>query len=214
MKSDTSSSRTKQRTYGVQAKALLRRNMANQRRSPCANLFIILTPICLCVLLDATEENPCLVYDTCKTYDENKCGFEYSNARQASFCPVENPSIWPPVAQVPSEGFLAHPFSPKAAMLMTGDDASIVEDVDLFPVPEVTVQGGAQARAFAEEGRRLDAVFLGTSFLGVTLGTFQKFPNLNYYIEPAFYPTTDYNGTLSLLTSDANDQGHVLQWWR
>lgn len=240
-KSDTSLSGKKERTYGVQAKALLRRNMANQRRSPCANLFIILTPICLCVLLfvlqtlvnvaidtpdskcgclcltccdtvdgeevcrDATEANPCVVYDTCETYDESKCGFQYSNARQASFCPVENPSIWPPVAQVPSEGHLAHPYSPKAAMLMTGDDAGIVDTVTLFPVPDVTVQGGAQAGAFAEEGRRLDAVYLGTSFLGVTLGTFQKFPNLNYYIEPAFYPTTDYNGTLSLLTSDAND---------
>lgn len=230
-----------QATYGVQARALLRRNAALQRRAPCANLFIILTPICLVVLLyvlqilvnsaitnddtkcgclcltccntvdgeevcrDGTPENPCVEYDTCKQYNESLCGFEYSNARQASFCAVETPSIWPAIAQVPSEGFLAHPESPNAAVLISGDDESIINDIDLFPVPDVTPEALAEANRFSENGASKGARYVGTSFLGATLGSFQKYPNYNYYLEPAFYPTSDYNGTLSMLTKNASD---------
>jgi ABC-type multidrug transport system ATPase subunit len=229
-------------SYGVQARALFRRNAALQKRSPCANLFIVLTPICLVILLfvlqklidsaldtpdtkcgclclsccktvDGVEtcwnstERPCTsnLYDTCTEYDEDMCGFDYSNARQAYFCPVDNPSIWPPVAQVPSVGYLAHPESPDAAMLITGDDSSIVDEIVLFPVPNVTAQDATRALEFSQRGSRLNATYVSTSLLGASLGTFQKFPNLNYYLEPAFYPTSDYNGTLSLLTNDASD---------
>lgn len=228
-------------TYGVQARALLRRNAALQRRSPCANLFIILTPICLVVLLyvlqilvnnaittddtkcgclcltccdtvdgneicrDGTPENPCVEFDTCKVYNESLCGFEYSNARQAAFCAVDSPSIWSPVAQVPSTGFLAHPESPNAALLISGDSPSIVEDMDLFPVPDVSPEALAAAEAFAQDGASKGARYVGSSYLGTTLGTFQKYPNYNYYIEPAFYPSDDYNGTLSMLTKNTSD---------
>lgn len=230
-----------QATYGVQARALLRRNVALQRRAPCANLFIILTPICLVILLyvlqilvnsaittddtkcgclcltccdtidgqeicrDGTPESPCVEYETCKVYNESLCGFEYSNARQASFCAVENPSIWPPIMQVPSEGFLAHPESPNAAMLISGDESSIISEINLFPVPDLTAEALGEAERFSETGSSQGAQYVGSSYLGITLGTFQKYPNYNYYLEPAFYPSDDYNGTLSMLTSNSSD---------
>ena len=232
-----------QTSFGTQAKALFRRNAAQQRRSVCTNIFIVLTPVCFCLLLyilqllinaaidtpdsrcgclclrcctdidgektcrDATPDNPCVGYDSCETYDEKQCGFQYSNARQASFCAVEEPSIWPAVAQVPSPGYLAHPWSPDAAMLLTGDKA-VVDSIDLFPVPNVTQAEIDAASRFFLQGAQNGAAYVGAlSFYGATLGTFQKFPNYNYYIEPAFVPTTDYNGSLSLLTSDPSAPG-------
>lgn len=232
-----------QTSFGTQAKALFRRNAAQQRRSVCTNIFIVLTPVCFCLLLyilqllinaaidtpdskcgclclrcctdvdgektcrDATPDNPCVGYDSCETYDENQCGFQYSNARQASFCAVEEPSIWPAVAQVPSPGYLAHPWSPDAAMILTGEKA-VVDSIDLFPVPNVTQGEIDAARQFLLQGAQNGAAYVGAlSFYGATLGTFQKFPNYNYYIEPAFVPTTDYNGSLSLLTSDPSAPG-------
>ena len=227
-------------TFRAQARALFRRNASLQRRSPCANLFIILTPVLLIVLLyvlqvlvdvaitsddtkcgclclrccdevdgeevcrDATQDAPCIsgAYDSCALYDETQCGIQYSNARQLVWCQIESPSIWPPVAQVPSVGYLAEPESPNAAMLVTGDSAEVVSDINLFPVPDVTPGDAARAQAFAQRGQETGAQYVGSSFLGLTIGTFQKYPNYNYYLEPAFWPYGKYNGSLSVLTDD------------
>mmetsp|Transcript_12375 Transcript_12375/g.35287 ORF Transcript_12375/g.35287 Transcript_12375/m.35287 type:complete len:983 (+) Transcript_12375:143-3091(+) len=226
--------------FRAQARALFRRNASLQRRSPCANLFIILTPVLLIVLLlvlqilvdiafssddskcgclclsccdtidgvetcrEATADNPCISgqYDSCTLYDENQCGVEYSNARQTVWCAIDSPAIWPPVAQVPSVGYLAKPESPNAAMLITGDSEEIISDINLFPVPTLTAEDVARAQAFGERGQATGAQYVGSSFLGLTVGSFQKYPNFNYYLEPAFWPYGDYNGSLSLLTDD------------
>ena len=231
----------------AQAKALFRRNASLQRRSPCANLFIILTPILLVVLLlvlqvlidiaintddtkcgclclsccddvdgqqvcrEATPDAPCISgeYDSCTLYDETQCGIQYSNSRQITWCAIESPSIWPPVAQVPSVGYLARPESPNAAMLITGDSEQIVSDINLFPVPEVTPEDAARAQAFSQRGQATGAQYVGSSFLGLTLGTFQKYPNYNYYLEPAFWPYKEYNGSLSVLSDDNTAPGTV-----
>lgn len=156
---------------------------------------------------NGTTDNPCVVYDSCEKYDDNKCGFQYSSAKQAAFCAVESPSIWPAVAQVPSEGYLAHPYSPNAAMLVTGDE-NVTNTIDLYPPPNITPAETSAALEFAVKGNQTGAYYVGAiSLLGVTLGTFQKYPNLNLYIEPAFYPTTDYNGSLYLLSSNTSTGG-------
>ncbi len=50
---------------------------------------------------EATQENPCNPdLDFCKTYDEERCGIQYSNGQQASFCAIESPSMWPALLQV------------------------------------------------------------------------------------------------------------------
>ena len=146
-------------------------------------------------------------YDSCTLYDEDQCGTQYSNARQTVWCAIDSPSIWPPVAQVPSVGYLAEPESPNAAMLITGDSDQILNDIDLFPVPNVTGAEAARAQAFAERGQATGAQYVGSSFLGLTIGTFQKYPNYNYYLEPAFWPYGNYNGSLSLLTDDNSAPG-------
>ena len=148
-------------------------------------------------------------YDSCKLYDEDKCGIQYSNARQITWCAIDSPSIWPPVAQVRSVGYLAHPDSPSAAMLVTGDSERIVSDIDLFPVPNITASEAARAQAFGQRGQETGAQYVGSSFLGLTMGTFQKYPNYNYYLEPAFWPYGDYNGSLSILTDNSSAPGSV-----
>ena len=232
-------------TFRAQAKALFRRNGSLQRRSPCANLFIILTPVLLIVLLlvlqilvdvaistddskcgclclsccdtvdgvevcrDATSEAPCISgeYDSCALYDETQCGVQYSNSRQAVWCQVDSPSIWPPVAQVPSVGYLARPEAPNAAMLVTADSEQTASEINLFPVPDVTPADAARAQAFSQRGQATGAQYVGSSFLGLTIGTFQKYPNYNYYLEPAFWPYGTYNGSLSVLTDNNTAQG-------
>ena len=92
-------------------------------------------------------------------------------------------------------------------MLLTGDK-DVVDSIDLFPVPDVTEGEIEAARQFLLQGAQNGALYVGAlSFYGATLGTFQKFPNYNYYIEPAFVPTTEYNGSLSMLTSDPSAPG-------
>lgn len=49
------------------------------------------------------------------------------------------------------------------------------------------------------------AIYAGSlTLLGATLGTYQKYPNYGYFIDPAFIPSDNYNGTLSLMSPDPN----------
>lgn len=141
------------------------------------------------VCRDATEENPCNPWDDCEVYDENVCGIQYSNADQADHCEIASPSIWPPLFQAPERDFLAEPWSPKAAMLMTGDNESIINNLILFPPPETTAAERNASRAFAELGLENDnAVYTSTPLMNLQMGTTQKFPNLAFFIDPAFIP--------------------------
>ena len=56
--------------FRAQARALFRRNASLQRRSPCANLFIILTPVLLIVLLLVLQ----ILVDIAFSSDDSKCG--------------------------------------------------------------------------------------------------------------------------------------------
>jgi hypothetical protein len=76
-------------------------------------------------------------------------------------------------------------------MLITGDSEEIISDINLFPVPTPTAEDVARAQAFGERGRATGAQYVGSSFLGLTVGSFQKYPNFNYYLEPAFWPYGD-----------------------
>lgn len=177
-----------QTPFSVQAKALFRKNLIQQRRAVCANLFIVFIPLffvgllailqhlinvatdkpsfhcgCLCLSCctstdpktqtcrSTTPGNPCQVWEICQQYDTTKCGIQYSTAQQAPYCPVPSPAIWPAFYTVPSPGFLAHPWSPKAAMLMSAKDPVLADTLQLFPDPS----GGNQAASlsFFQEGQ-------------------------------------------------------------
>ncbi len=235
-----------QTPFTIQAKALLRKNLQQQRRAVCTNVFIVVTPIFFCILLfilqkvinnaldkpdnrcgclclsccstpadggDAicrvpTVEDPCRAWEDCQLYDDTQCGFQYSDAEQAGFCAVPSPSIWPALFSIPSPGYLAHPYSPKGAVLVTGQDQTVVNSLNLFPDPNVTAADITAATSFAELGTESGAAYAGAlSLLGIALGSFKKFKLFNYYIEPAFIPTDSYNGSLSLLVTDVAAPG-------
>jgi hypothetical protein len=141
-------------------------------------------PVCR----DATLDAPCNAWEDCKAWDETQCGLQYSNAAQASVCEIPSPSIWPPLFQVPSPGYLAHPESPDAAILMTGVQETIVNDMQLFPEPDVTDESIQAVAAFAQLGQATDAIYAGFPLLGVQLGTFQKEDLMGYHIEFGFLP--------------------------
>ena len=48
---------------------------------------------------DSTPENPCQAWEDCDNYDTSRCGFQYSDAGQASFCTLPTPSSWPALLQ-------------------------------------------------------------------------------------------------------------------
>lgn len=227
-------------SFRTQAKALLRKNLVQQRRAVCTNIFIVLTPIFFCVLLFVlqrvinnaidkpenkcgclclnccetdssgtkvcrvpTIDNPCREWQDCEQYDENQCGFIYSDASQASFCAVPSPSIWPAMVSVPAPAYLAHPYSPDGAMLVTGQNMTLADNMILFPDPKPTPEDQLAADSFVALGLQNNAVYGGAvSLLGAVLGTFKKFINFDYFIEVAFVPTENYNGSLSLLVAD------------
>ena len=184
-----------QTSFGVQAKALFRKNLLQQRRAVCTNLVIIFIPLFFCGLLailqhlinvatdtpgfqcgclclsccnstdtstqscrTTTPGNPCQVWEICQQYYTTKCGIQYSTAQQASYCPIPSPSIWPALYTVPSPGYLAHPWSPKAAMLMTANDPALANTLQLFPDPS----GGNQVASlnFFQEGQATVRFFL------------------------------------------------------
>jgi hypothetical protein len=99
------------------------------------------------------EGGRCLPAQECDLYDDTRCGFQYSDAEQASNCEVLSPSIWPALFQVPSPGYLAHPYSPAAAMLVTAEDPAALAALQLFPNPQVAPAAVAAATAFAALGQ-------------------------------------------------------------
>lgn len=186
-----------QASFRTQAKALLRKNLIQQRRAVCTNIFIVLTPIFFCILLFVlqrvinnaidkpenkcgclclnccetdsagvktcrvpTIDNPCREWQDCEEYDENQCGFIYSDAAQASFCAVPSPSIWPALVSVPSPGFLAHPYSPDGAMLVTGQNMTLADSLKLFPDPKPTPEDQLAADSFVALGLQNVSPFL------------------------------------------------------
>ncbi|KAL4523256.1 hypothetical protein Ndes2437B_g00384 [Nannochloris sp. 'desiccata'] len=248
MPAELAETRKGKTSFSIQAKALLRKNLQQQRRAVCTNVFIVITPVFFCILLFVlqkvinnaldtpdnrcgclcltccstpsdggattcrvpTIDDPCRAWEDCEQYDDNQCGFLYSDAEQAGFCAVPSPSIWPAMFSIPSPGFLAHPYSPEGAVLITGQNQTIAQAMDLFPDPIVTPADQATAANFAALGEESGAAYAGAlSLLGIVLGSFKKFPLFTYYIEPAFVPTDNYNGSLSLLATDAAAPGTV-----
>eukprot|EP01025_Chloroclados_australasicus_P028913 TRINITY_DN286_c0_g1_i4.p1 TRINITY_DN286_c0_g1~~TRINITY_DN286_c0_g1_i4.p1 ORF type:complete len:1073 (-),score=121.43 TRINITY_DN286_c0_g1_i4:266-3484(-) len=71
-------------------------------------------------------------YKRCEKYDEDVCGVEYSSAEQVAFCEVRNPSIWPPIQQVPRPEFRAKENSPKITFLYTGAQKDIAAELSQY----------------------------------------------------------------------------------
>ena len=112
---------------------------------------------------NATAASPCSALDDCQLYDATRCGFQYSDADQAGYCAVASPSVWPALLQVPPTAFLAEPGavpataampSGAAAVLMTGGDPALVDQLTLFPQPGLTPGAAAAAQAFAQLGEQ------------------------------------------------------------
>ena len=101
-----------------------------------------------------TDTDPCQGWETCEESDDAQCGLQYSNAEQAAFCAIASPSIWPAMVSLPSEGYLAQPYSPNAAILMTGEDPVLAQDWTLFPNPNATAEDNQAAANFFAQGQQ------------------------------------------------------------
>ncbi|CAN6456039.1 unnamed protein product [Victoria cruziana] len=101
-------------SFFTQANALLRKNLAFQKRNYKTNVGLIAFPVLLCLLLlilqkviNSQLDKPkykcgCKCVDkkadgTCQTV----CGIEYSTLDQVFTCPIPSPPQWPAVLQIP-----------------------------------------------------------------------------------------------------------------
>jgi len=145
----------------------------------------------------------------CEQEERGECGVRYSSQIQAVWCPVPNPSTWPPVIRVPGAASLAPPFGPwKAVPLMysvgegydssAGGNETVVSAVTaaMFPLPRVNpanlAEAAQQLPALLNVLRNLtDASFtvfnghLLTAELGLTFAN-SRFAPWQYYIDSAF----------------------------
>ncbi|KMZ69467.1 hypothetical protein ZOSMA_213G00080 [Zostera marina] len=109
-------------SFYTQSNALLRKNLAYQKRNIKTNICLISFPIIVCVLLVIfqgildkefnKQEKKC----GCRCVDETDtdtknckkiCGIQYSTSEQAFTCAIPNPPEWPPLLQVPRQEFRA-----------------------------------------------------------------------------------------------------------
>ena len=56
------------------------------------------------------------------------------------------------MVSVPSPGYLAHPYSPDGAFLVTGDNEQLVNELKLFPDSKPTAEDQQAANSFAALG--------------------------------------------------------------
>ena len=92
--------------------------------------------------------------ETCRTYDTEQCGRQYSDSQQANWCQNPSPSSWPALMQAASEGFLAQPWAPAAPVLYTGAGKEAADEMAgrmFTAVPPSAVQR-EEAAALLREG--------------------------------------------------------------
>ncbi|KAK1265230.1 ABC transporter A family member 8 [Acorus gramineus] len=104
----------------TQADALLRKNLAYQRRDIKQNASLVLFPAFLCLLIISIQHIVNSELDNSKyqcgckcvspngTNDcHNICGFEFSTSKQAPACQIRRPREWPALLQVPGPQYRA-----------------------------------------------------------------------------------------------------------
>ncbi|XP_047073253.1 ABC transporter A family member 8-like [Lolium rigidum] len=107
-------------SFATQTNALLRKNLIFQKRNGKATIRLILIPIFLCLLLSVLQRVINNLLDQprfrcgCKCVDangtgacQNVCGIQYSTVDQARSCPIQNPTEWPALLQLPRPEYRA-----------------------------------------------------------------------------------------------------------
>ncbi|KAL3528350.1 hypothetical protein ACH5RR_007672 [Cinchona calisaya] len=107
-------------SFWTQANALLRKNLAFQKRNIRSNVRLIVFPFLLSVLLVVIQNlvNKQLAKPSnrcgCACIDTNGdgkcekvCGIQYSTVQQVGSCLIPSPPEWPPLLQVPAPEFRA-----------------------------------------------------------------------------------------------------------
>uniref|UniRef100_A0A0D3GZY7 ABC transporter domain-containing protein n=1 Tax=Oryza barthii TaxID=65489 RepID=A0A0D3GZY7_9ORYZ len=163
---DTSSSSRGAAGFATQANALLRKNLCFQRRNMKTNACITVFPVFLCVILVVLQgvinheinkpkyQCGCACVDAAPdgTCRRTECGVEHSTLDQVGSCPIQSPTPWPALVQVPrpesrAVRIASQPFdglpdptcrdtgSCPASVLITGMNRSLAQSLSggLFP---------------------------------------------------------------------------------
>ncbi|KDD75805.1 hypothetical protein H632_c492p1, partial [Helicosporidium sp. ATCC 50920] len=137
----------------------------------------------------ANASSPCTGLESCSTYDENRCGLEFSDPTQALFCAVESPSSWPALQQMPRAPARAEPWKPQAGVPFTGKDEAVATELmnGIWTVPRPTSAQRTAAGVMVQEGAALGAFYAASlSLLGLDLSTPKTRDFYSFYLDPAF----------------------------
>ncbi|CAA7409968.1 unnamed protein product [Spirodela intermedia] len=119
MSNGTERSPREHASFYTQANALLRKNVTYQKRNSKKNVFIVVFPVWICLLLlilqkviDNELDKPkfqcgCSNVPTNNGTDVRVCGIQYSTLDQVFRCAIDSPPRWPGLLQVPSQEFRA-----------------------------------------------------------------------------------------------------------
>ncbi|XP_078428106.1 ABC transporter A family member 7-like [Wolffia australiana] len=106
-------------SFSTQANALFRKNLTFQKRNKRKNLFVVLCPMGICLLLLSLQKfveselhKPeyrcgCGCIPSSDGSCNKICGVRFSSIKQVFFCQISSPPKWPALLQVPSQDFRA-----------------------------------------------------------------------------------------------------------
>ncbi|XVF51955.1 hypothetical protein PTKIN_Ptkin04bG0225600 [Pterospermum kingtungense] len=170
-------------SFWTQADALLRKNLAFQKRNMGANIRLICFPLFFCILF-VLVDNLTNVADNGKA---KRCGSENATMGQASSCPIPNPPEWPALLQIPAPNYravrtdsLTSSDLPNESCRRTGDCPAIT----LFTGNNQSLAEILTRTMFSTSSDIDSSNDLGSLATNV-LGT-ETNPEGNNYIEPAF----------------------------
>eukprot|EP00210_Caulerpa_lentillifera_P009343 g8907.t1 len=181
---------------------------------------------CMCILCCLkTDTGNCRAADAssqchysteeCRSFDEQTCGFEYSNLDQMHLCSIEEPTIWPAVLDIPHWENRPHHWNQSVVVFTTAEDPEVQQELTrrMFPVPNSSQLLNSETHEFLQNGEWF-------SFGGVIIGSTQR-PKSTNYIESTFQSSysilsenclrDNQNGELEMLTDAiANTFSHSL----
>ncbi|CAA6672741.1 unnamed protein product [Spirodela intermedia] len=107
MSNGTERSPREHASFYTQANALLRKNVTYQKRNSKKNVFIVVFPVWICLLLLILQKVIDNELDKPKFQCGCICGIQYSTLDQVFRCAIDSPPRWPGLLQVPSQEFRA-----------------------------------------------------------------------------------------------------------
>lgn len=73
----------------------------------------------------ANETNQCNGVESCKQYNDDVCGIQFSDSEQAFYCGIDDPIVFPPTLDIPNEFERAGRWKPDVVFFTTAENPEV-----------------------------------------------------------------------------------------